>query len=86
MFFFIFGLNKKPIGKETRKILKNGFEINAIITVYKTYVELFFIPLIPLGKKYSIYIPHTDEYFEQSYFSKMPEEYLEICKDVGRKY
>ena len=86
MFFFIFGLNKKPVGKETRKILKNGFEINAIITVYKTYVELFFIPLIPLGKKYSIYIPHTDEYFEQSYFSKVPEEYLEICKDVGRKY
>jgi len=86
MFFFIFGLNKKPVGKETRKIMKNGFEINAIITVYKTYVELFFIPLIPLGKKYSIYIPHTDEYFEQNYFSKMPEEYLEICKDVGRRF
>ena len=86
MFFFIFGLNKKPVGKETRKILKNGFEINAIITVYKNYLELFFIPLIPLGKKYSIYIPHSDEYYESGSFSKMREEYLEICKEVGRKY
>jgi len=39
-----------------------------------------------MGKNYSIYIPHSDEYFEQGMFSKMPEEYLEICKEVGRKY
>ncbi len=86
MFFFIFGLHKKQIGKEQRKIMKNGFEVNAIITVYKNYFELFFIPLIPLGKKYSIYIPHSDEYWEQGMFSKMPAHYLEICKEVGRKY
>lgn len=84
--FFIFGFNKKPVGKENRKILKNGFEVNAVITVYKRYFELFFIPLIPLGKSYSIYIPHTDEYFEESPFNKMPIEYLEICKQVGRNY
>lgn len=86
MFFFIFGISKKTIGKEERKILKNGFEVDAIITVYKNYFELFFIPLIPLGKKYSMYIPHSDEYFDQGMFSKMPAEYLEICKEVGRKY
>lgn len=86
MFFFIFGLNKKPVGKETRKIMKNGFEINAIVTVYKNYFELFFIPLVSLGKKYSIYIPHSDEYFEEGMFSKMPAEYLELCREVGRKY
>lgn len=86
MFFFIFGINKKTVGKKHRKILKNGFEVNSIITIYKNYFELFFIPLIPLGKKYSIYIPHSDEYFEQGMFSKMPDEYLEICKEVGRNY
>ncbi len=84
--FFIFGFNKKPVGKENRKIRRNGFEVNAVITVYKRYFELFFIPLIPLGKSYSVYIPHSDEYFEQGMFSKMPEDLLEVCKEVGRTY
>jgi hypothetical protein len=86
MFFFIAGNTKKLVGQETRKINKNGFMVNAEIKIYKNYITLFFIPLIPLGKKYSIYIPHSDEYYEQNYFSKMAEEYLEICKEVGRKY
>lgn len=86
MFFFVFGLNKKPIGKENRKIRKNGLEVNAVITVYRNYFELFFIPLIPLDKKYSLYIPHSDEYYEEGMLSKMPPEYLEICRDVGRNY
>ena len=60
--------------------------VNAEIKVFKNYITLFFIPLISLGKKYSIYIPHTDEYYETDYFSKMPENYLEICKEVGRKF
>ena len=84
--FFIFGINTKAVGKEQRKLMKDGLEVNAIITVYKRYFELFFISLIPVGKKYSIYIPHSDEYFEQGFFGKMPPEYLEICKEVGRKY
>ena len=84
--FFIFGLNRKPVGKETRNVRKNGFDVKAIITVYKLYLELFFIPLIPLGKRYSIYIPHSDEYYEQGFQSKIPGEYMELCKDVGRLY
>ena len=60
--------------------------VNAEIKVYKNFITLFFIPIIPLGKKYSLYIPHSDEYFENNYFSKMPEKYLEICEEVGRKY
>ena len=84
--FFIAGNVKKLAGQETRKINKNGLMVNAEIKVYKNYITLFFIPIIPLGKKYSIYIPHSDEYFENNYFSKMPANYLEICKDVGRKY
>ena len=86
MFFFIAGNTKKLVDQETRKINKNGFMVNAEIKVFRNYITLFFIPLIPLGKKYSIYIPHTDEYYETNYFSKMPENYLEICKEVGRKY
>lgn len=82
--FFIFGFNKKPVEKINRQIRRNGFDVNAVITVYKRYFELFFIPLIPLGKTYSIYIPHTDEYFEQGAFSKMPQELLEVCKEAGR--
>ena len=74
------------VGQETRKINKNGFMVNAEIKVYKNFITLFFIPIIPLGKKYSLYIPHSDEYFENNYFSKIPEKYLEICKEVGRKY
>lgn len=84
--FFIAGTTRKLVGQETRKINKNGFLVNAEIKVFKNYITLFFIPIIPLGKKYSIYIPHSDEYFEQGSFSKMPNEYLEICKEVGRKY
>lgn len=84
--FFIFGFNRKPVGKETRKIVRNGLEVNAQITVFKKYFELFFIPLIPFGKAYSIYIPHSDEYFEQGTFSKIPKDLLEICKSVGRNY
>ena len=84
--FFIAGNTRKLVGKETRKINKNGFMVNAEIKVFKNYITLFFIPIIPLGKNYSMYIPHSDEYFENNYFSKMPSEYLEICKDVGRKY
>lgn len=84
--FFIAGNVEKLAGQETRKINKNGLMVNAEIKVYKNYITLFFIPIIPLGKKYSIYIPHSDEYFENNYFSKMPANYLEICKDVGRKY
>lgn len=84
--FFIAGNTKKLIGKETRKINKNGFLVNAEIKVYRNYITLFFIPIIPLGKKYSIYIPNSDEYYENNYFSKMPEKYLEICKEVGRKF
>lgn len=84
--FFIFGYNKKPKGKETRKIRRNDMEMNAQITVYKKYIELFFIPLIPLGKSYSVYIPHTDEYFEQGAFSSIPQDLLEVCKEVGRMY
>lgn len=84
--FFIAGNSRKLVGQETRKINKNGFMVNAEIKVYKNFITLFFIPIIPLGKKYSLYIPHSDEYFENNYFSKMPVEYLEICKDVGRKF
>lgn len=86
MFFFIAGNTNKLVGQETTKINKNGFLVNAEIKVFRNYITLFFIPLIPLGKKYSIYIPHTDEYYETNYFSKMPDHYLEICKEIGRKY
>lgn len=86
MFFFIAGNTKKIVGQETTKINKNGFMVNADVKVFKNYITLFFVPLIPLGKKYSIYIPHSDEYYETNYFSKMPDHYLEICKEIGRKY
>lgn len=84
--FFIAGNTQKLIGQETRKINKSAFLVNAEIKVYRNYITLFFIPIIPLGKSYSIYIPHSDEYYENNYFSKMPEKYLEICREVGRKF
>lgn len=86
MFFFIAGNTKKMVGQKTVKINRNGFPVNGDIKIFKNYITLFFIPLIPLGKKYSIYIPHTDEYFEQGTFSKMPEDLLEVCKEVGRQF
>jgi len=86
MFFFIAGNTKKLAGKESTKINKNGFLVNAEVKVFKSYISLFFIPLIPIGRSYSIYIPHTDEYHEHGGFSTMPSEYLELCKEIGRKY
>ena len=84
--FFVAGNVKKLIGQETTKINKNGFMVNAQIKIFKNFITLFFVPIIPIGKKYSIYIPHSYECYENNYFSKMPAEYLEICKEVGRKY
>lgn len=85
--FFIFGFKTKLLGKTERKIARNGGFANAIVKVYKYYFEIFFIPLIPLKRKYSIYIPSSDEYYETNYFSNdMPAEYLAVCKDVGRLY
>lgn len=86
MFFFIAGNSKKLVGEETRQIGWKGNFTTAQIRVFKNYITLFFIPLIPLGKKYSIFLPQTGEYYENNYFSKMPEDLLEICKETGRKY
>ena len=86
MFFFIAGSTKKLVGQKTVKINRNGFPLNADIKIFKNFITIFFIPLIPLGKKYSIYIPHTGEYYENNYFSKMPEDLLEICKQAARTY
>ncbi len=85
--FFIFGIKTKLVGKEDRKVLKNGFTVNAIVSVYKNYFEVFLIPIFPFSKKYSIYIPHSDEYFETGLgSSNMPADYLGMCKEVGRNY
>ena len=86
MFFLIFGIKDKVVAKENRKVLKNGFEVNAIITVYKKYIELFFIPIFPIKTSYSMYIPHSDEYFEAGNISQIPKEYLDICKDVANMH
>ncbi len=86
MFFFIAGNTRKQVGREQVRIPRNGNQVIAEVTVFKSYITLFFIPLIPIGKSYSIYIPHTDEYYQNGSFSKMPADLLEICKDVGRKY
>lgn len=85
--FFIFGIKTKLVGKEEHKVIINGFMVNAIVAVYKNYFEFFFISIFPFSKKYSIYIPHSDEYFETGFSStEMPKEYLDICKEVGRNY
>ena len=68
--FFIAGNTQKLIGQETRKINKSAFLVNAEIKVYRNYITLFFIPIIPLGKSYSIYIPHSDEYYERIIISQ----------------
>lgn len=86
MFFFIAGNTKKLAGEETRQISRNGNFTTAQIRVFKNYITLFFIPLIPLGKTYSIYLPQTGEYYEHGTFSKMPHDLLAICKEAGRKY
>lgn len=89
MFFFVIGGTNKLIGREVVKINKNGFMVNAEVKVYRSFISLFFIPLIPIGKRYSIYIPHSDEYYESRFpkkINKMPEDLLEICKEVGRHY
>ena len=86
MFFFIAGNTKKIVAQKTVQINRNGFMVNADVKVFKNFITLFFIPLIPMGKNYSIYIPHTDEYYENNYFSKMPDDLLEICKQIGRNY
>ena len=75
--FFIFGISKKLKRKIDQKILYNGEMVTGIIKVYRFYFDFFFIPL---HRTYSLYIPKTDEYFENNYLGKMPKKYLEICK------
>ncbi|QOR74461.1 hypothetical protein SAMN05443429_10847 [Cruoricaptor ignavus] len=86
MFFFIAGNSSKLAGQETVRINRNGQEVNAEVRVFKNYISVFFIPLIPTGRRYSIYIPHTGEYYEQGAFSSMPPDLLEVCREVGRRY
>lgn len=85
MFFFIAGNSKKLAGEEVVKINRNGTLVDAQIKVFRNFITIFFIPLIPIGKNYSIYIPETGEYYEDSLFSKIPADLLEKCKDVGRR-
>lgn len=86
MFFFIAGNSKKHMGTETVKVSRNNMIAEAQVKIYRNHITIFFLPLIPLGKQYSIYIPQTGEYYENSVFSKMPPELLEICKQAGRNY
>ena len=86
MFFFIFGIKDKVVAKESVKVNKNGLEVNAFVTVTKKYFELFFIPIFSISKNYTMYIPHSDEYFDDGNFNKMPEEYLKVCKNIASKY
>lgn len=86
MFFFIIGKTEKLKRTENIKITHHGRSVNAIVKIYRDYVTFFFIPIIPLGKYYSIYIPHIDEYYENGPFAQMPQHYLSICQKLGQKY
>lgn len=86
MFFFIAGNTKKLAGEETRQISRNGNYTTAQIRIFKNYITLFFIPLMPTGRSYSIFLPQTGEYYETGMFGRMPADLLEICKETGRKY
>lgn len=82
--FFILGISKKLKKKIDQKVLYNGEMVTGIIKVYRFYFDFFFIPFIPLHRTYSLYIPKTDEYFENNYFGKMPRKYLDICKKASK--
>lgn len=74
---------KSFAGRETRNVLKNGKIMDAEISVYHNYFPLLWIiPLFRNGKSYKIRFPEIDE----TYVDFIPEEYREICEEIGRKY
>lgn len=86
MFFFIGGNSRKLVGSETVQVNRRGSFKSAEVSVYRSFISIFFIPLIPLGKKYSIYIPETGEYYEDGLFSSIPSDLIDICRQVGSRY
>lgn len=83
---FIIGNSKKFKGEDRVEINRRGVSYQAVIKVFRDYVTLFLIPVIPVGKSYSIYFPATGEFYEDSLFSKIPEEYREACRQAGKRY
>lgn len=86
MFFFIGGTREKELGRERRNVHFRGKSQMADVTVFKSYFHLFWIPVIPLGKRYAIYLLDDGAFYMQDLFNKMPAELLEQCKEVGRKF
>lgn len=86
MFFFIGGNSRKKAGQERKQMLFHGQFVTAEITVYKNYITIFFIPLIPMGKNYTVYIPDTGEWYQDGLFSKLPPALADACREVGSRY
>ena len=84
MFFFIAGTTEKKVGEKIVQVKKDGVMVGARVQVFKTFLTFFFIPLFSINLRYRMYIPATDEYYESGRGGNMPEEYIEICKEVAR--
>lgn len=76
---------RKLVAKKEIDFRNKGILMKGIVRVYQNYTLIMGIPIFPFRKTYEFEIPQTGEYFTSGPFSKMPKEFLEICKKVENK-
>lgn len=76
---------RKLIAKKEVDFRRKGTMMTGIVRVYQNFGLILGIPMIPFGKSYEIEIPVTKEFYTSGPFSGMPEELLEVCKEVAKK-
>ena len=76
---------RKLVAKEEVSFRNKGILMTGIVRVYQNFGLFFGIPIFPFGKSYEFEIPQTKEYFTSGLYSKMPAEFLDICKKVAQK-
>lgn len=86
MFFIFFGTREKFLGKKRISVHFRGKTQQADVSVSQNYIHLFWIPVIPLGKTYSIYLLEDGELYVKDFFNKIPEELLQQCRDQTREF
>ena len=73
-------------GRVVRNVYYQNVMQEVEFSIYKSYIGLLGIPIIPLGKSYTARIMATGEFFGSGRFGNMPEDLLEIVKDISRVY
>lgn len=82
--------NKNTLKLLKAKVKRNVYYKNTLqeveFFIYRNYFSIFGYPIFSVGKSYAASVTQTGEYYEQGVMGNMPEDLLEIAKDISRIY